>query len=422
MKRYFLVFGLFFFAIQAQANPYIFDFSGGKPEKTAIRVNESTFYSSERPYGYDLFPAPGKKSNAPWFFSIDLPDGNYRVKMLIGSKKEAAVTTVRGESRRLFVDKLATKKGELVEKVFIVNKRGTKINDEERVKIKQREYGSLTWDDKLTLEVNGDRPRVQKIVIEPVDVPTIFLCGNSTVVDQRNDPWASWGQMLPVFLTSDIAVANYAESGESASSFLAAGRLKKILTEMKEGDYVFVEFGHNDQKQKGPGKGAYYNYMTNLKIFVDEVRAKGGTPVLVTPTRRRHFDESGEITNTHADYPEAMRWLAEKEDVALIDLHGMTKSLFEAMGVEGSKNALVHYPANTFPGQDKALADNTHFNPYGAYEVAKCVVEGIKKLNLPLKDYIVSDFVAFDPSKPDNFETYRWDPSPFVEIEKPEGN
>ncbi|MDL2241698.1 rhamnogalacturonan acetylesterase [Bacteroidales bacterium OttesenSCG-928-L03] len=425
MKRFLFLFSLAILAGHMQAQlPFVFDFSGGKAAKNAIPVNENTLYqTSEQGFGYDILPAPAKKSNDPWFFSIELPDGNYRIRVVIGSKKEAAVTTLRGESRRLFVDRLATKKGETVERVFIVNKRGTKISDKESVKIKERERGSLTWDDKITLEINGDRPRVQSITIERDDkVPTIFLCGNSTVVDQRDDPWASWGQMLPVFLTDEVAVANYAESGESASSFLGAGRLKKILTEMKEGDFVAIEFGHNDQKQKGPGKGAYYNYMTNLKTFVDEVRENGGTPLLVTPTRRRNFDEKGKITNTHADYPEAMRWLAEKENVALIDLHAMTKVLFEALGVENSKNALVHYPANTYPNQETALADNTHFNPYGAYEVAKCVVEGLKSLDLPLKNYIRADYVPFDPAKPDNFDAYVWDPSPFVEIEKPEGN
>ena len=111
-------------------------------------------------------------------------------------------------------------------------------------------------------------------------------------------------------------------------------------------------------------------------------------PVLVTPTQRRSFDENGKIKDTHLDFPDAVRWLAEKENIPLIDLHAMTRILYEAMGAEESKHAFVHYPANTYPGQDKPLADNTHFNPYGAYQIAKCVIEGMKQAGLPLVKYL----------------------------------
>ena len=107
---------------------------------------------------------------------------------------------------------------------------------------------------------------------------------------------------FPVSLPIAFAFANYAESGESANTFIAAGRLKKALTQMKSGDYIFMEFGHNDQKQKGPGKGAFYSFMTSLKTFVDEARARGVYPVLVTPTQRRSFDENGKIKDTHLDF------------------------------------------------------------------------------------------------------------------------
>ncbi len=234
------------------------------------------------------------------------------------------------------------------------------------------------------MEFNGDAPQLTELIIDRVEnVPTIFLCGNSTVVDQDNEPWASWGQMVTRFFTDSVCFANYAESGESANTFIGAGRLKKALTQMKPGDYIFMEFGHNDQKQKGPGKGAFYSFMTSLKTFVDEARARGVQPVLVTPTQRRSFDENGKIKDTHLDFPDAVRWLAEKENIPLVDLHAMTRTLYEAMGVDESKHAFVHYPANTYPGQNKPLADNTHFNPYGAYQIAKCVIEGMKKAELP---------------------------------------
>ena len=299
----------------------------------------------------------------------------------------------------------------------------THISEKENVRIKPRERQKLNWDDKLTLEFNGDAPQLSELIIEKVNnVPTVFLCGNSTVVDQDNEPWASWGQMIPRFFNDSICFANYAESGESANTFIGAGRLKKALTQMKPGDYIFMEFGHNDQKQKGPGKGAYYSFMTSLKTFIDEARARGAYPVLVTPTQRRSFDENGKIRDTHEDYPEAMRWLAAKENVPLIDLNEMTRTLYEAMGVEPSKKAFVHYPAGTYPGQNRVLADNTHFNPYGAYQISKCIIEGIKKAGLPIANYLRSDYSGYNPAHPDALDSFKWNDSPFTEIEKPDGN
>lgn len=268
----------------------------------------------------------------------------------------------------------------------------------------------------------GDRPQCAAIRIEPDHrVPTLFLAGNSTVVDQDEEPWASWGQMIPRFFDAEVCFANYAESGECADTFIRAGRLKKALSQMKPGDYMFMEFGHNDQKQKGPGRGAYYSFATSLKTFIDEVRQRGGHPVLVTPTCRRAFKD-GKIQPTHADYPEAVHWVAEREQVPLIDLQEMTRVLFEALGEEGSKRAFVHYPAGTYPGQDKALADNTHFNPYGAYQIARCVIEGMKQARLPFVDHLREDVQPFLPSVPDSSDAFHWDESPFVEMQKPDGN
>ena len=386
-------------------------------------LDEAPRYSEETGYGYDLVETPTKDSKSPFFFSVRVPDGNYKVTVRLGSRKQAGITTVRAESRRLFIESVPTKKKEFIERTFIVNKRNTHIDGNEYVRIKPREKRKLNWDDKLTLEFNGSAPVCESITIEPADttVTTVFLCGNSTVVDQDNEPWASWGQMIPYFFDTNVCIANYAESGESANTFIAAGRLKKALSQMKKGDYLFMEFGHNDQKQKGPGKGAYYSFMTSLKTFIDEARLRGAHPVLVTPTQRRSFDPDGHIRDTHEDYPEAMRWLAEKENVPLIDLNEMTRTLYEAMGVEPSKRAFVHYPAGSYPGQTQDFADNTHFNPYGAYEIARCIVEGLKTQVPDLARHLKS-FPTFDPAHPDNPDYFHWDDSPFTEIEKPDGN
>ena len=402
---------------------YRFDFTGGTPRKGYIAVDSRTVYSDAAGYGYDLQPAPERGSRAPFFFSVRVPDGNYKVTVKLGSSTLSGETTVRAESRRLFVERQRTAPGEFSKHTFIVNKRNTRISDTERVRIKPRERNKLNWDDKLTLEFNGPAPRVAEIIIEPTSKPiTLFLCGNSTVVDQDNEPWGSWGQMIPRFFTDKVAVANYAESGESANTFLAARRLDKTLTQMKAGDWVFVEFGHNDEKQKGPGKGPWTSYYDSLKEYIVKTRAKGANIVFVTPTQRRSFGEDGKIQDTHGEYPLAMRKLAEEEGVPVIELNEMTRTLYEALGVEGSTRAFVHYPANTYPGQTQALEDNTHFNPYGAYQIAKCVLQGIKSQKLGLAKYIVKDFKGYDPAHPDMPSRFVWDLSPFTEIEKPDGN
>jgi lysophospholipase L1-like esterase len=152
------------------------------------------------------------------------------------------------------------------------------------------------------------------------------------------------------------------------------------------------------------------------------IKKKGGKPVLVTSTNRRRFDEKGAIINTLEDYPEAMRQAAREENVPLIDLNAMSKQFYEAMGPENSKKAFVHYPANTYPGQDKPLADDTHFNPYGAYELAKCVVQGIRQNKMDLAKYIIDGLPAFNPAHPDKMNEFHWYESPSSNLLKPDGN
>jgi len=378
-------------------------------------------YESTVGYGYDVVAAPDKRApEKPFYFSVKVPDGNYLVRVVLGGKKNSN-TTVRAEGRRLFFDDINLKRAKDTRTIeFVVNKRSPFISEGKSVKIKDREKNYLAWDDRLTLEFNGTMPAVKSIHIEPADVPTIYLCGNSTVVDQNYEPWASWGQMITRWFGTGVAVSNHAESGLTARTFISSYRLDKILTTLKKGDYVFVEFGHNDEKEKRAGDGAWYHYQYQLKIFVDLVREKGADIVFCTPTQRRAFaDDRRTLLNTHGDFPAAMKMVAEKENVPLIDLNAMTKTLFETLGYEGSKRALVHYPKEVY---GRELADNTHFNTFGAYEVAKCVVMGIKQLHLPLVNYLRPDWQDFNPAAPDEWQTFRWAPSPMTESTKPDGN
>lgn len=373
-------------------------------------------YTDSIGYGYDI-----TKGNS--YFSVKVPEGNYRVTVVLGSKQKAGSTVVRAEDRRLFLEDIKTKKGEFKTFSFTVNRRSPRINDSLYIELTPREDKYLNWDNKLTLEFNGASPTVKSISIEqaPDTIPVIYLCGNSTVVDQRNEPWASWGQMINRWIDDGVVVVNCAQSGLTATTFLSQHRLDKIMATLKKGDYVVCEFGHNDQRECTPGAGAWYNFTYNLKIFIDKVRSKGATIILATPTCRRCFKD-GKIVCTQGDYPEAIRTIAAREKVPLIDLQEMTRKFFEALGEEGSKKALVFYKAHTWPNQKKALADNTHFNPYGAYEVSKMIVMGMKRLNLPVVSHLRKDWHDLDPSLPDNPDTWHWYPSVLSDITKPAGH
>jgi lysophospholipase L1-like esterase len=399
---------------------YRFSFSPGNPPPGYKQVLLTDQYSDKK-YGFDFGTRPtavDRKTSdlltsgfctgsRPIYFSVEAPEGNYNVKIILGDARGSSLTTVKAESRRLMLEKVQTDSGKFITCTFTVNIRTPKIaGTSKEVKLNQRELNKLDWDDKLTLEFCDVRPCVCAVEITPAEnVVTVFLAGNSTVVDQDTEPWASWGQMIPRFFKEGVSIANHAESGLALGSFLGSNRLEKVLSIIKPGDYLFIEFGHNDQKEKGPEAGAYNSYSRRMKIFVDEARKKGGIPVIVTPANRRTFGEDGKITNSLGDYPDAARKIAAALSVPLIDLNTMTKTFYEALGPEISEKAFVIYPANTFIGQTSAVKDNTHFNVYGAYELAKCILKGIEQNSMTLQKLISDDFTGFDPGHPDPVET-----------------
>ena len=312
---------------------------------------------------------------------------------------------------------------------FSVNTRTPDIAGGGRVSLKQDEIGHPRWDDGLSLEdlsfstVDGKplRPLYYTVDVKPdVTMPVVYLAGDSTVCDQADEPWATWGMMIPAFFSPGTSVANHAESGLALSSFVAQRRLDKILSTMKAGDYVMIQFGHNDQKETGPEAGADKGYSKRLAEFIDKVKAKGAHPVVVTPVERRRFRD-GKPYGTLQDYASAAKKVAAEKDVPVIDLNTMSLKFYEALGEEGSKNAFVHYPANTFPDQPQTLKDDTHHNPYGGFELAKCVVQGIRD-NVPeLAERLRPDIPDFDPAKPDDFASFRLPASGKKSAQKPDG-
>ncbi len=440
MKNWISLLIVFFCAtIFAQQTTFKFDFGGSRVENGFIPITSTSKF--DKKIGYGFMDISGLKSvdnggnaltgdfitsDKPFYFSVAIPEGNYNITLNLVDSKGTSETTVRVENRRLMLNDVKTKKGEIVEKQITVhvkdsiirNQNGTQI---EIVKLKPRERKYLHWDNLLTIEFNGKAPKVCSVIIQPnKTAKTIYLTGDSTVVDAQYEPWASWGQMLPYFFVpNEVVIANYAESGETLKAFEDRHRIDKIWNKIKSGDYLFIQFGHNDQKA---GNSTKSGYRKRLKEWILKARELGATPVLVTSMNRRVFDENNKIVNTLDDFPDAMREIAKEENVDLIDLNALSKTLFEAMGPEKAKKAFVHYPANSYPNQPTALADDTHFNTYGAYELAKCVVKSIVDQNLPLKKYISKNYKTFSPNKPDDVEKFHWSESVFRESLKPDGN
>jgi len=399
----------------------------------ALKADTRFDAASGKTVGFDLVAAPATiakgacSSDKPFFFSVAAADGNYRVTLVLGGPEES-VTTVRAESRRLYVQELKLAANAEKTVVFNVNVRTAVIQGARaadgtslKVKLKAREIGALDWDDKLTLEFNGEHPSVRSIQIEKVDdVPTVYLAGDSTVVDQDKEPWAAWGQMLPEFFGPKISIANNAESGETIKSFVGERRLAKIESVWKKGDFILVQFAHNDQKA-GSGFVPIPEYEEIMERYIADARDAGVTTILVTSMNRRNFGPDGKIKMTLGEYPQATRDVAAQQKVEPIDLNAMSKTLFEAMGEAGTLKAFVHYPANTFPDQPQELKDDTHFNSYGAYELARAIVQSIRDQHLDLEPYLRPGIPPFNPAKPLPFADFHLPMSPFVSTTTPYG-
>jgi lysophospholipase L1-like esterase len=396
----------------ALTGPVTYNCGGAK--KNAQGLFPTTLFT-DKSAGWDLKTVPAiangicSATDKPFFFSIPVPPGNYRVTMDLGGK-QASTITVRAEARRLYVQTLPIAAGKTVTRTIDVNVRIPEFTKPDgtqgRVRLKQREIGNLDWDPKLTLEFNGVNPAFHSLTIEPLvgakAEPTLYLAGDSTMVDQDVEPWASWGQQLPRFFLPGVVVANHAESGESAISFLGEQRFAEIISIIQPGDFFFVQFAHNDQKVAN-GMPRYIQIMTD---FVTQVRAKGATPVIVTAQNRDSFDADGHINDTLGGYPQASRQIAADTKTYLIDLNAMSKTMFEAMGVEGANHAFMKFKAGSYPGVNSDISDTTHFNNFGAYELARCITHGIRQINLPIAKLLDPTVPDFDPAHPDVFADF----------------
>jgi lysophospholipase L1-like esterase len=226
------------------------------------------------------------------------------------------------------------------------------------------------------------------------DPPRIFLIGDSTMADKPlvGNPERGWGQMLPAFFAKDVVIENHARNGRSTKSFIREGRWDSACARMKAGDYVFIQFGHNDAKKEDSSRYAdpHGAYRENLIRFIRDVRGKQANPVLLTPVSRRKFNDAGELIDTHGEYPSVVRDVCASENVPLIDMHKSSMEFLQKLGPQESIKRFMHIA----PGQFSAIAagktDDTHFVSLGAEEMAQLVVDGIRTSVVPLAEFLVS--------------------------------
>lgn len=391
----------------------------GQPAPGDVAVQTDTAYSRERGHGFEASEARNA-AGLPYFFSVDLPEGNYRVTATLGGPT-ASDTTIKAELRRLQLDSVKLPAGASETRTFIVNVRTANIAaapgvEAGRVKLKEREIASeaWAWDRRLTLELNGTQPALRRLAIEPVSVPTVYLLGDSTVADQSGEPYASWGQMLTSLFKPTVAVSNHAESGETFRDSLARRRIDKILSTLQPGDTVLLQFGHNDQKQQKDGSGNADTYKTELRTHAERILARGGVPVVVSSMERRNFDAAtGKLKPSLTEYAHAARSVAQDMKLAFIDLNAMSIQLYEALGPERSQLA---HPMNN------GRLDNTHHNNYGAMQLARLVALGLREARVPVAAQLRDDLGAISAAQPPAPEQFRVAVSPGFTQQRPLGN
>jgi len=366
------------------AKEWKFDFGIGEAEIGYTKITSASAYDSALGYGFtDISRVTARDRKEPGAlkrdlcipadtsFRADVPNGNYVVTIVMGDWIVPACTTLKAYPGRLLLHQRRVSAGQFVRETV----------------------GVYVRDGRLELAFSGPAPRVNALEISAAPhAINLYLAGDSTVTDQPEEgfPYAGWGQMLPRLLKHDVIVANYAESGRSSKSFIAEGRLDAILRETKANDYLFIQFGHNDQK---PDEERYTDpsgsYRSYLRQYVEGARSKGAHPVLITSVHRRFYETNGQLMDTHGPYLDSVRQLAAELEVPLIDLAETSRRLFEEMGEEATRSVFMWGAPGEFANFPGGIEDNTHFQEQGAMRIAELVVSGIRSTAIwPLTMYL----------------------------------
>ncbi len=221
----------------------------------------------------------------------------------------------------------------------------------------------------------------------------VYLIGDSTMADKPDpvkNPERGWGQMLSSFFSDGVDVCNHAVNGRSTKSFIREGRWDSVLVRLNQGDYVFIQFGHNDAKITDSSRytNPYTGYRRNLIRYVNESRSRGAKPVLFSPIVRRKFNENGVLEDAHGAYPFIMRDVARELGVPFVDMQLMSEDLILSLGPEKSKELYLWVGPGVYEMYPQGKQDNTHSTEKGALEMARLAVEGLKELNMDIVKYL----------------------------------
>lgn len=225
----------------------------------------------------------------------------------------------------------------------------------------------------------------------PAKKTKVYLIGDSTmsIKEVKAYPETGWGMPFAYFFDSTIEIDNRAKNGRSTRTFISENLWQPVANSLQEGDYVFIQFGHNDEsKEKADRYTTPEEYKTNLLKFISESRSKKAIPILVTPVSRRKFDANGNAVETHEIYSALVREVAKEQNVPMIDLDEKSKALYQQFGPETSKLLFLQLEKGEHPNYPDGKTDNTHFNELGARKIAQLVLQGIKELHLDLNNHI----------------------------------
>lgn len=323
-----------------------------------------------------------KYRKEPLELKENVPNGNYEVRLSVTAETET-MYTVYSQNRRLAAEDVPVKSGETQTMTFIVN-----VCDYVRREASHKADG-------VEVRIVCDGIISAALSVSPVDVPTLYILGDSTVTDQPSeypyDPektYCGWGQVIPMLFDNAIAVSNHSESGATTAEAREI-HFKAVRDKIKPGDYLVLEFGHNDQKQ--PELDAFGGYADNLRWFVEYAQRCGAQPVLNAPINRIIFDENGKIINLLGDYRNAVKSVAEEKAIPFIDLFTATTDFFEPLGLYTSKKYFRH---------DEESQDYTHTNDLGGGIVARLCANLIRNAQIDgLSDHILADRLKIEQVK-----------------------
>jgi len=367
-----------------------FDFGSGEVEPGYTKVNISSTYSESLGYGFldvtNITEADRGKltpllsdfcSSTDMSFDVDLPNGNYKVIVYSGDADTTGLTSTRVYAEGLLQTVgIGERTGKVGEADFPIKVKDSKLN--------LRFTGSPAYLNGLRIIKNPDSCLDKR--------PTIFIASDSTAQSYNSYayPQTGWGQVLDKYLTDEVLIDNHAIGGRSSKSYILEGSLDTILSRSKPNDFLLIQFGHNDASTiPERHTDAFGDYKTYLGQYIDKARENGITPILITPVGRRSYNSDGKFKNDFPDYCTAMKEVSIEKNVQIIDLMSKSIAYYNTVGVEKSKSIFLWLAAGQYPNFPNGISDDTHFQEYGANQIAKIVANSfVEDKIISLSDYV----------------------------------